>query len=593
MIFRKNLNYRKIILTALFLGLVFFVFPRLSHAQTPDIGLNYVENTGLQKGEVSDVRDFVVNIIKYLLSFLGLVAVVIIMWAGFLWMTSQGDATKIEKAKKTLINAAIGLAIIISAYAIVLFVVSLMERGVFGVFGPDTKTTGISTGFGASGNKVIESHYPARNQTDVARNSSIVITFKEPMKVADLISSPGACAVNSGNFNATDDGVENDNIKIFKATDSGKTPEMHFVAAYTCDLKTFRFKQNDAANYLGSPSENVKYTVSIGSNILKANGDKAWPSAGGGYEWTFETGTHIDARPPQISAVIPNPASSEPRNVVVQINFDEGVDPISASGDANTGTFDNIAASTLSVPSIQGYYYISNQYRTVEFITIDECGTNSCGQRVYCLPASSDISVLAKAADPDTALGGITDLAGNSLDGNMNGVPDGPTFGSPYNANAPDAAAQGDSFVWSFKTTDEIDLTPPTILSRSPEIGDTVNADYVPTALFSKIMLSSSITKNSDDNGSVALYANPGSSEVFYWFSNLNDYVAENTAVSILHNAFKFTSSYTPEFNSGARDIYQNCYNPASGPDNASGTCVPTIAMPYCCDGVPSDKSCK
>jgi len=64
------------------------------------------------------------NIINVILGFLGIVAVIIILWGGFKWMTAGGSDEKVQEARKLLIAGVIGLAIILSAYAITSFVIS-------------------------------------------------------------------------------------------------------------------------------------------------------------------------------------------------------------------------------------------------------------------------------------------------------------------------------------------------------------------------------------------------------------------------------------------------------------------------------------
>ena len=51
-------------------------------------------------------------------------ALVLMLWAGFVWMTAGGDDEKISAAKRILLNSVIGLAIILSSYAITSFVIS-------------------------------------------------------------------------------------------------------------------------------------------------------------------------------------------------------------------------------------------------------------------------------------------------------------------------------------------------------------------------------------------------------------------------------------------------------------------------------------
>lgn len=64
------------------------------------------------------------TIINVVLGVLGLLAVVVIIYGGFMYTTSAGDASKIKKAKDTIMYGVIGLVIALLAYAIVNFVLS-------------------------------------------------------------------------------------------------------------------------------------------------------------------------------------------------------------------------------------------------------------------------------------------------------------------------------------------------------------------------------------------------------------------------------------------------------------------------------------
>ena len=70
----------------------------------------------------ADLKDTVVNIIQWVLGILALVAVVMIIIGGFQWMTAAGNEKRIEKAKKVISAAVIGLIIVLLAWAIVIFV---------------------------------------------------------------------------------------------------------------------------------------------------------------------------------------------------------------------------------------------------------------------------------------------------------------------------------------------------------------------------------------------------------------------------------------------------------------------------------------
>ena len=92
-------------------------------ALAQDVGQNYAANLELPSGATSDLRVLLLNIVRFALTFLGLVAVLVVMYGGWLWTTSAGRADQVIKAKKTLIGALIGLVIILSAFAIVTFVI--------------------------------------------------------------------------------------------------------------------------------------------------------------------------------------------------------------------------------------------------------------------------------------------------------------------------------------------------------------------------------------------------------------------------------------------------------------------------------------
>ena len=68
----------------------------------------------------------VIAIINAVIGVLGLVAVIFIIIGGISYMTSSGEAAKIEKAKKTILYAVIGLGICVLAFAIVNFAIGII-----------------------------------------------------------------------------------------------------------------------------------------------------------------------------------------------------------------------------------------------------------------------------------------------------------------------------------------------------------------------------------------------------------------------------------------------------------------------------------
>ncbi|OGL74144.1 hypothetical protein A3F28_00230 [Candidatus Uhrbacteria bacterium RIFCSPHIGHO2_12_FULL_57_11] len=68
------------------------------------------------------------NAINVFLSILGVIFLVLTVYAGYLWMTARGDDQQVTKAKDILKAAVIGVAITLSAYAISSFVISRLVQ---------------------------------------------------------------------------------------------------------------------------------------------------------------------------------------------------------------------------------------------------------------------------------------------------------------------------------------------------------------------------------------------------------------------------------------------------------------------------------
>lgn len=128
---KKNIYF--VILGFVFVALFVCLFVNLSlvKAQTLDVGLLEDFRTTAGYGEAS-LPQIIGRIVRIILSLLGLIAVIIIIIGGLMWMTSGGSPEKIDKAKKIIINALIGLLIVVSAYAIASFIISKLG----GIVGP-------------------------------------------------------------------------------------------------------------------------------------------------------------------------------------------------------------------------------------------------------------------------------------------------------------------------------------------------------------------------------------------------------------------------------------------------------------------------
>ena len=203
-----------------------------------------------------------------------------------------------------------------------------------------------------------------------------------------------------------------------------------------------------------------------------------------------------------------------------------------------------------------------------------------------CFPGEEDFLVLVKAALVDVngntidIFSGITDAAGNSLDGNADG----------FSQGQPD-----DNYSSNFSTTDEMDLTPPEIISPlEPEQGnESVPQNKHLKAIFNEYILSSSLnTENfvvfeSACGLELPEFPDDGSCYPEGGFTTYKENISGNPAVNggnpatkaILRTYYPYLNpltDYNSRLTAGIKDAYQNCFNPAVGP------CQPGQITPNC-----------
>lgn len=69
------------------------------------------------------------QIINAVLGFLGLIFLVLMIYAGFIWMNARGNEEDVTKAKKILTSAIIGLVIVLASFGIAQFVYEWVGAG--------------------------------------------------------------------------------------------------------------------------------------------------------------------------------------------------------------------------------------------------------------------------------------------------------------------------------------------------------------------------------------------------------------------------------------------------------------------------------
>ncbi len=338
-----------------FILAVFLFVPIAVHAQS-DMTANLDTVAGQTVLQKTDPRIIVGNIIKVALGLIGAIGLIIVLGAGFLYMTAGGDETKLGVAKKWLKNGFIGLVIIFAAYSITSFVFGLFDNSNPNVNPPGYfLTAGLAGGgyniSGGAFGHIIQSHYPEPEQTGVPRNTQILVTFKTPI-------FPGSVIDENSNANcppgvATCGEIKKDAIRVYKCADMmaehsldvtkscQQVPFYDIAEGRACavdsecgggncvnnicngnklvpgyammteDNKTLIFNPFNNFNiHLGSEEKDETYIVYLTSAIQKLGIDE---QAGGGvfnfsypdYKWRFTTGTFVDLTPPTVTSVVP------------------------------------------------------------------------------------------------------------------------------------------------------------------------------------------------------------------------------------------------------------------------------------------------
>lgn len=102
------------------------------------------------KCTLPQVIQMFVNVSYLVLALSGSAALVAFVYGGFEWILSAGYHERIDRGKKSLVGAAVGLAIVFGAYAFINLVVSILVNG-------EPTTTPIENTIGNGANSIIKS----------------------------------------------------------------------------------------------------------------------------------------------------------------------------------------------------------------------------------------------------------------------------------------------------------------------------------------------------------------------------------------------------------------------------------------------------
>ncbi|MFA5954130.1 MAG: Ig-like domain-containing protein [Patescibacteria group bacterium] len=294
-------------------------------AQNLDTGINTIGNNIGLGGGGGDLKILIARIIRFFLGFLGLIAVGLIMYGGYLWMTAAGNEERIRQARSVLINAGIGLVIILSAFAIASYLLRTLinpppgqacsagdppiscsigtcagERTCSDTNGDGIYNYGGCTLFPGCRPQppdafVVSRYSPPNSTTNAPRNSVVQVQFNEGVDVATLTY-----------------GTTSDSVRIYPTADSSAiiagtldtsqaasgNRRISFTPLAKCDVP------NESLSCLAS---NTNYTVELTSGVIRSVSGRAlnctYPS--NPCKATFETGDYVDTKSPTVAFKAP------------------------------------------------------------------------------------------------------------------------------------------------------------------------------------------------------------------------------------------------------------------------------------------------
>lgn len=317
----KNILFKKsLILSTVLVAVLGFVSVAFAQTDTISEGFNVAQNIGEGALGTTDIRTIIVNVVNVALGFLGIVAVIILMYGGYLWMTSGGNQERVDSAKKTIRNAVIGLLIIIASWAIVFFAVNQLFRATGGTSGLgcvyDPNPAANPTRACGPGNCGFQTCQPGdtwgscnTSACTGGGSGNFLITYRYPQGAINAPICVGVQAqfnqdVQDASINdATDTGA--DNVYLEEYSDSSYTTVITasvpgvasslnglgvdspaIVFRPTVDLNANSFYRMNIISNSFNPANSVR---SLLTNATLSNGDDFW---------NFTTGATGDPNPP-------------------------------------------------------------------------------------------------------------------------------------------------------------------------------------------------------------------------------------------------------------------------------------------------------
>ncbi|MFH1564388.1 MAG: Ig-like domain-containing protein, partial [bacterium] len=413
-----------------------------------------------------DLRATVMQAINVLLGFLGVAAIGIVLYGGYLYMTSGGASDKVEKAKKVLINGAVGLAIILSSYAIAFFIIHALTK-ITGSGGDVCNNNGTCQAGETCSNCSVDCGDcyspppigqsfavswvdPDNAETNVSLCRLIQMKFNnqiDPDTIDNMAAWEGSVTVGATTTKANvnlwveiDGGLAAGNT----CTDNNKCASG--VCSDTCqgdlvpgEITIWPTARGLSYNNTEDFEINATYKITIKSDAVTPSGLENTGTSRltlGDYSWTFTTGTLTDTTPPtvDISSIFPADGATDVcLSSIIRAKFSESMDVSSLLATYPSNPMDTTDKNSLYInPNISGFDK-----------TVPSPDTLIANPKEFYTAFTDYMPTL----DSDV----IKDSCGNKLDGDADGIAEESVGKDDYTLNPDD---------WKFTTGNTAECTP-------------------------------------------------------------------------------------------------------------------------------------
>ncbi len=416
--------------------LFFIIFGVFVVSAVPAIAQVNTSVSGIELSDRSPV-DVILYLLSWFLGILALIAVLIILYGGFVWMTSGGNEEKVAKAKQILKNGLIGFALIMSAWGIVLWLIGIFSAATGTGTTGSGPTTGYSTPGSTAGDFYVRTTEPSDLDTDVSLCTAVQATWSLNIDTDSVTTDSFTLEVDGG-----------DPAGASCSTNSSCASSLCSSSVCVGDVVagTIDFGPGDStASAVFTPDVSFEAgTTYLGT--LVGDGDNEILSEdttddsiddsltmGTDYTFTFTTGSTTDTTPPTIeeNSSSPFPADEEINvctNTTINFDFSEAMLVSSFNDDTafvldSAGTPDTpVAPDWTDLIALKNWSFGGDyDYASVRPNTqLDDYSLYSV--RLYGGDDDGDGSFE----------NGPTDMCGNPLDGNANGVAEGSTVDNYY-----------------------------------------------------------------------------------------------------------------------------------------------------------------